>query len=385
VDIGEKMSDDQRHLRDRLLSLSTLQGLPPVQPLIEGLLYRNTLAQLAGPPGCYKSFAAIAMSCALAAGKSLGDFMVPSRGTVVYVAAEGVSGLAVRVLAWCQHWGVDAALVRERLCFLDVPLQLGNFTDVVHASEVARELGADLLVLDTRARCTIGLEENSATAQGLAIDAADSIRDAAGCTVLAVHHSSRTGTAGRGSNAWDGAVWSDLRMDREDHLHAKIRCEKHKDVPAGCDHRFALVPHTVSEELMPNALSPQRSTLVFSNATSGLDFLRTKSQRVVLEVIWNQAPPEGFTPSQVVGLAAPSGVSKSSVYEALKFLAGKGSIKNIGTPNRSRYVPGEGRPMKTQASNVQLSSPIPARNPVPPDSVQSETPLGSEELELGSR
>jgi hypothetical protein len=50
------MSGDQqqsrRHLRDRLLSLSALQDLTPVQPLIEGLLYRNTLAQLAGPPGC---------------------------------------------------------------------------------------------------------------------------------------------------------------------------------------------------------------------------------------------------------------------------------------------------------------------------------------------
>jgi hypothetical protein len=243
-------------------------------------------------------------------------------------------------LAWCEVWGVDPALVQERLFFLDLPLQLGDDNHVAQAAELVAEQKADLLVLDTRARCTVGLEENSATQQGEAIDAADSIRAAAGCTVLSVHHSSRTGTAGRGSNAWDGAVWSDLRMEgggRE----ASIHCAKHKDVPAGCDHHFVLISHTVSEALMPNTFGPLRSTLVISNAAPGIDSLRTKSQRVVLEVIWNSAPPEGFTPSQVLGLATPLGVAKSSVYHALKTLVEDGFLRNIGTARRSRYVRGE--------------------------------------------
>jgi RecA-family ATPase len=80
-------------------------------------------------------------------------------------------------------------------------------------------------VLDTRARCTLGLEENSASEQGRAIAAADKIRNAADCSVLAVHHTPRTGNAGRGSNAWDGAVWSDLRIEGSK-LAAKVHCEK---------------------------------------------------------------------------------------------------------------------------------------------------------------
>jgi hypothetical protein len=333
-----------QHLRDRLLCVSQLQNLPPVEPLIGGLLYRGTLAQLSGPPGCYKSFVAIAMSCALAAGKSFGDFIVPGAGTVVYVAAEGASGLAARVSAWCEVWGVDVSLVQERLFFLDLPLQLGDEGDVEQAAQVVRELDADLLVLDTRARCTVGLEENSATQQGLAIDAADSIRAAAGCTVLGVHHSSRTGTAGRGSNAWDGAVWSDLRMEGGGGLQATIHCEKHKDVPAGCDHHFALIPHTVSSELMPNTFEPYRSTLVISNATAGLQTMRANSQRVVLDIIWNSAPPEGLTGSQVIELAKHAGLGKSSVYVALKTLVEEGFVCNVGTPRRSRYVRGERQP-----------------------------------------
>lgn len=331
------------HLKDRLRSLDELRNLRPAEPLIEGLLYRNTLAQLAGPPGCYKSFVSIAMSCALASGKSFGEFAVPNQGTVVYVAAEGASGLAKRVLAWCEAWGVDVGLVQERLVFLDLPLQLGEEDDVEQAVQVVTELDADLLVLDTRARCIVGLEENSATQQGLAIDAADSIRDAAGCTVLGVHHSSRNGKAGRGSNAWDGAVWSDLRMEGGG-LQATVHCEKHKDVPAGCEHHFALVPHTVSSELMPNTFEPYRSTLVISNAPAGLQMMRANSQRVVLNIIWNSAPPEGFTGNQVIELAKPSGVGKSSVYSALNVLVEEGFARNIGTSHRSRYVRGERRP-----------------------------------------
>ena len=118
MDVGANVtcveqSQGPRHLRDRILRLSELRNLPPVEPLIKGLVYRNTLAQLSGPPGCYKSFAAIAMSCAPGTGKSFGDFVVPNAGTVLYVAAEGASGLAVRVLAWCEVWGVDVALVQR--------------------------------------------------------------------------------------------------------------------------------------------------------------------------------------------------------------------------------------------------------------------------------
>jgi hypothetical protein len=307
------------------------------------LLYRNTLAQLSGAPGSYKSFAAIAMSCDLAAGKPFGDFPVPCAGTVLYVAAEGANGLATRVLAWCETWGIDVALVEERLRFLNSPLALGDEAVVAEAVDLVAEMCADLVILDTRARCTSGLEENSATQQGLAIDAADRIRAAADCTVLGIHHSSRTGTAGRGSNAWDGAVWSDLRMEGGG-LQATINCQKHKDVPAGCSHHFALIEHTVSYELMPEVFGHRRSTLVISNAASGLPALRVNSQRVVSEIIWNSAPPEGLTASELVDMAAPLRVGKSSVYQALTTLVEEGFARNVGSPRRSRYVPGERRP-----------------------------------------
>jgi hypothetical protein len=325
------------HLRDRLLSVDQLRTLPPVKPLITGLLYRDTLAQLAGPPGCYKSFAVTAMSCALASGEPFGSHVVPRAGTVVYVAAEGSNNLAARILAWCEVAGVDPERLEGRLHILPLPVQLGDIVDVTQAVEVVQELGADLLVLDTRARCTLGLDENSATEQGRAIAAADRIRDAAGCTVLGVHHSARAGSAGRGSNAWDGAVWSDLRMEGKA-LQATIKCEKHKDVPSGCEHHLGLVWHTVSADLMPGTLEPERQTLVLSGITSGIESFSANSQRVVLEIIRNSAPPEGFTGPQVIELAEALDVKKSATYEALKVLVEEGHVDQVGSTRRSRYV-----------------------------------------------
>jgi hypothetical protein len=48
---------------------------------------------LAGTSGCYKTFVAVAFSCALAAGESFGSLWVPKPGKVVYVVAEGASGI----------------------------------------------------------------------------------------------------------------------------------------------------------------------------------------------------------------------------------------------------------------------------------------------------
>lgn len=326
------------HLRDRLLSVRDLANVPPVRPLINGLLYRDTLAQIAGPPGCYKSFVAIGMACSVATGEPFaGTFTVPQAGRVVYVAAEGASGVRARMLAWCEAHGVDPDALDGQLFVLPYPIQLGDAQDVAQALEIVADLDADLVIVDTRARSTVGLEENSATDQGRAIAAADQIRNAAGCTVFGVHHAARNGTAGRGSNAWDGAVWSDLHMEG-DGLQGKIRCAKHKDVADGCDHHFTFRRHTVSRDLMPGAMELQRQTLVISGSGAGISELRANSQLVVLEIVRNSAPPEGFTAPQVVDLAKGLHVSKSSVYTALNALLETGELVNAGTSSRSRYV-----------------------------------------------
>lgn len=257
-------------LKDRVLRLSQTRDLTPAEPLIGKLLYRNTLAQYSAERGSYKSFCAVAVACAIAAGKDWAQHQVPNRGRVVYVAAEDVSGIGLRVRAWCSRYGVNPEDLEDWLFILPEPFQLGDqVVDVTEAVELVREFDADLLVLDTRHRCTVGLDENSATDQGVAIDSAERIRRAADCTVLVVHH---TGTNGnqRGSTAWPGAVWSELSSTRTGHtddnngkpMGVTITVDKHKDAEIPGPASFDLVRETVPEEWAPNLAEQDRLTLV---------------------------------------------------------------------------------------------------------------------------
>jgi len=330
--------------RDRLLTISGLAKLEPTKALIHGLLYRNTLAQLSGSPGQYKSFLTVAMACSVALGRNFEDHTVPEGGPVIYVAAEGATGIHVRVLAWCSLTGVDPADLEDRLYVLPMPIQLNNTMDVTEAAEVARQLGAVLLVLDTRARCTLGLEENSATEQGRAIENAEQIQRYCGVTVLAVHHSGREGAHGRGSTAWDGALWTDLRM-KGDELRAEVECAKHKDVPDGCKHYFRLVPHTVPEAMMPGADLESRSTLVLvQNDAWTSPEPDGKNALIVQEILWTIAPDDGLTPVQIRDLAIEKGASKSGAYESINVLVKCGFLRNVGTEKRRKYVASYPRP-----------------------------------------
>ena len=153
-----------------------------------------------------------------------------------------------------------------------------------------------------------------------------------------VHHSGRAGDHPRGSNAWDGAVWSDLRLTGTDQ-RCRINCKKHKDVPDGCDHHYRLVPHVVPEDLMPGCDIKERSTLV---AVQGSDqdklSANPNSMKVVLDVIRTTGGDEGLSRTQIAAFALERGVCRTSAYEAVKALAERGTIYHTGTHKRRIYV-----------------------------------------------
>jgi hypothetical protein len=341
-------------LRDRLLSVSDLEHLPTVAPLVDEILYRDTLAQLSGPPGSYKSFVAINLSCALAAGKNeFANHRIPKREKVVYVAAEGATGLRARILAWCQRHDTEPATLDGWLHILPLPVQLGASDEVTEAVEMVQEVEAGLLVLDTRARCTLGLEENSATEQGKAVEAAEALRRAAGCTVLVIHHSGRSGSNPRGSTAWDGAVWTDLRIVAPAPLTAQVTVEKHKDVPAGETYDYRLAPHTLSSELspasgedvkavqsvfVPDVSSLQQSLVVFRSTTGIPGEISGPIAKKVADLCRNSCGTEGLTRAQLVRLAVDAGISQSHAYAAVNGLLNSGRLRNVGTGKRPRYA-----------------------------------------------
>lgn len=333
--------DEEESARDKVgldpLWPSELADLGRAEPLVGDLIYSRTLAQLAGPAGSYKSFVALAIAAALATGTDLDHHRVPERGRVVY-AAEGAFGLHARLHAWCEVYGVDFDDLDEWLYFLPQPVQLGRAGDVDAMVDLVKALNPALVIFDTRAKCTVGLKENDATEQGVAIAGVERVMDAARCAALVIHHTGKDASAGgRGSTAWDGGVWSDLRMSGG-HLTADIDVVKHKDAPLGGVRRFRLVEHVVDIDSMPCATEDERSTLVAvpwdGAAVVASDARDTET--MIVDLLRDAAPSEGLTAAEI---AVGTSLHKVTVHRALKRLDGRITTIEGRRGTSSRYRP----------------------------------------------
>ncbi len=226
-------------LRSELLSRSQLGALPKPQPLIPGILNLNSLAWIAGPPGSYKTFLALDYALHVSTGQAYMGQPVTG-GRVLYIAGEGVSGLHQRVEAWeaANRVQVDHAYFLPRA----VPV---THTDWVHLCDLARYMEARMVILDTQARMAGNLDENSVPDMGRYISGVDGLREATGACVTSVHHSSKGGSALRGSSAVQGAADTVITIDsREGHIG--VHNLKQKDMPQFPDQWFRPTEHKES-------------------------------------------------------------------------------------------------------------------------------------------
>lgn len=253
-------------LDTEVLSFAQLSQLEPVTPLIDGFLAKGELGELIGEPGTGKTFFALGMGLSIAAGRNWCGHQVPRSASVLYVLAEGTSDIEVRAKAFCERHEITADELSGRFHLYPRPVQI---TDEGHISEVRAYAAAhsiELVVFDTKARCTVGVEENSATDQGRAIANVETINQECGAAVLLVHHTAKGSDTARGSTAWLGAVWSSLLVtrptkDKRKSSAVAVTCAKHKGWPDGCTHKFTLAAVTVPETAMPGKTVIQRKSL----------------------------------------------------------------------------------------------------------------------------
>lgn len=132
------------------------------------------------------------------------------QGLVVYIVAEGGKGVRKRVRAWEQFHGRKMTGVK----FLPRPVQVRSQEWEV-LTEACRRLAPTLVVVDTQARVTVGIEENSATEMGLFVDRVEKLRAVSGACVLLVHHTGVDVSRGRGSTSVKGAMQTELSVSRK--------------------------------------------------------------------------------------------------------------------------------------------------------------------------
>lgn len=238
-------------------TITQLLQLKPPSWLIEKTIPEAGLIALYGAPGHGKSFIALDMALAVASGRDWQGHKV-QQGYVVYISAEGGSGISKRVGAWLTHHAIKpqdyqyimanfvVAAIRIHPDSEDLSTVLADtinhpdyqsaLSDVLDPDEDRPPL---FIIVDTLARCFEG-DENQQEDMGNFIKGLDDLREQYDATVLVVHHTGKHGVEERGSSAFRGAC--DTMMLAE--LSEKsiiLSCTKQKDYDVSPDKELDLI------------------------------------------------------------------------------------------------------------------------------------------------
>ena len=207
-----------------------LSTSPPY--LVKGLIPREGLAVVWGPPKCGKSFWAFDLAMHVALGWKYRGRGV-TQGAVVYIACEGALGFRARVEAFRQrHLAEQSRTIPFYLIPATIDL-VGESWDLIAA--ITTTLGKPppvAVVLDTLNRSMSG-SESSDEDMGDYIKAADRVREAFGCAVLVVHHCGHEATRPRGHTSLAGAADAQIAVKRDSNGTVTATVEWMKDGPEG--------------------------------------------------------------------------------------------------------------------------------------------------------
>lgn len=290
--------------------------LPPVKWIIPKWLPAESVAAIYSEPGIGKSTYALALALELATGGSWCGHKL-DRVPVLYVAAERATITRDRLEAWSKHHEQE---IPEHFYTLDAAPQLGDHSHTHEISELIRENRVRVVVFDTYARATLGLDENSSKDTGPIMEALSKlVRATEGGSVVVVHHSGKDSARGmRGSTAFLGAVDLTVRLSRrgDDLVEASVEKSNAARAPLPEHYRF----HSVQLDPLGDDEFRQSPVLI----PEPFRVVRNETDSLTLEII-TESP--GLQQSEILTeLKARLGVHKKTGQNSLDRLCASGQI-----------------------------------------------------------
>jgi hypothetical protein len=221
--VGGTLAERLAAMRGKLLSNAALLALTSPVMLVPDVFQLDSLARVVGGSGHGKSFVTLALAGAVGTGGQWAGRQA-ERGDVLYIVGESLRGYVDRVAAWQAYHKTDMTGVR----FFPEPVQVNDPSQWEPLVLLAGELAPKLIVLDTQARMSVGVNENDPSDMGLFVDACERLRAATGACVLLVHHTPVGAERGRGTGAVLGAMNTEV-LCRKEGSSISLKLLKQKD------------------------------------------------------------------------------------------------------------------------------------------------------------
>jgi hypothetical protein len=212
-----------------LLDETDLEETGSPRWLVGGLLRPKSVARIIGAGGTYKSFLALSLAHSVARGVPWFGREV-EQGNIVYVAAEAPEGAGARSAAYRELHGLDHA-TQGSFALLGRSIIIGGpeWEGFIELCSVRK---ASLIILDTQAKMTAGMDENSASATSQWLAAVERLRSVTRACVVLVHHNGHdngTKRRGRGSSAAYAGIDTEVLVEKDGELSFRLQVIRQKD------------------------------------------------------------------------------------------------------------------------------------------------------------
>lgn len=312
-------------------SVEELEDMPAPDYLVHGVIVEKTDHIVVAPTQAGKSTVALDLALCVASGNYWHGRKV-RQADVVYIAAEGATGLPKRVRAWRIHNGVSIDEVQDHFHAILQPVNLLSDDEVCRLERTIDAMVGDhdvgAIVIDTLSRCTAaGGDVNLERDAGRAMLAIQRLRDRYGCASVTLAHPGHEGERIRASSVfpqWTDMIYTiKLENSSTDHLAADsvITIDSNKTKEDGRPDTIRLVARL--ESWPDGETGRSLSALVLESADSIPEVKRpraalTPSQVAVMECLQHATSP--IRGPEVITYCEPKGIKRSTAYSALEWV-----------------------------------------------------------------
>jgi hypothetical protein len=277
--------------------IDALAPRPPINYLVEGLIYEKSITVIYGDGGTKKTWSSMYLAACVASGCPWGDFETHKTKVLFIDEENGESEMATRT-AFC----IRGALADQNLDLRYISLAAFHLDNPQDEALLINEIlaqGAGLVIFDALADLMLG-DENSKQDTQPVFNALRRIAEKTGAAILVIHHANKQ-NGFRGSSVIKDIL---IKVESEEDSHfVNFKTEKNRKGKAV---KFSMYATWTEDQFSLGHSEMQEKPKTLS-----------KSQEFVIRYLTEKGPSEINSIMGAADVCTP-GAARNSVYELVK-------------------------------------------------------------------